>query len=329
MSPLPMLDLPSDTARIVIFDTNAYRELTFGESLAASQARAIETRQLGAQQRILALASPIVIWELAAHLADPADPAYQHCLNALVALGEHTRSSHAQVPGIYMALDSEWVCDALFEMTPPGADKNVALLGGLATHIRDHAPTLTDSAVLANLTAFSDAMAMREATWLGNIQKLLDWLHPSDATTPAEQHKEKIERKQRREALASKEFEDLWAMVAVAHYASLVNVTLGAQELVGRADFFREQFSVPFHLIMTLLRNLLGQDLNLFSAKRKRGNYLWDAGLCYLIPSTQTPGKPEIDIVSGDQAIVSAANASGFGDRVISLPEFRKRIGLP
>ena len=78
--------------RFAIYDTNAYREFTFGLSLDGARIKTDRLCQLEQAAGWSVLAHPIVVWELVAHLEDTADKAYDHCLKASVALGEHTAS---------------------------------------------------------------------------------------------------------------------------------------------------------------------------------------------------------------------------------------------
>jgi hypothetical protein len=322
---IPLLSVPAGAKSAVIFDTNAYRELTAKTLLVDTRKRAINLRALERGSGCVALASPIVIWELVAHLADPSDPAYERCQNALVALGEHTRDLSG-TGGIMMALDSEWlVCHTLFGKTPPGAETNVKNLAALANHVRDNAPSISDPVVLANMKVFSQEMARREGSWLADLQNALDGL--STATSHLKGQAKKNAEQQLRAYLQSPEFATLWALLGVHHHAQLVSASLTDQEWQSMADFFEKEFSVPFRLTLTLVRNLMGQPgLNLTSAKRKRGNFMWDAGICYMIPAAQQAGVP-IEIVSGDHAIVTAA--AQCGNAVIGLDHYLQRIGLP
>ena len=155
MTPITLIpEVPADTKGVVVFDTNAYRVLTYGLTLKNARARAVQLRDLERGAGEMALESPLVVWELLTHLADSSDPAYANCLNALVALGEHTREP--QTGGIAMTMDSEWVvCHYLFNKVPPDAEANVTSLAGIACHIRDHAPSIMDPAVVSNIAAFS------------------------------------------------------------------------------------------------------------------------------------------------------------------------------
>jgi hypothetical protein len=267
-----------------------------------------------------------VIWELLAHLADPADPAYSHCLTALTALGEHTLEPSGG--GICMALDSEWVvCHTLFDKEPPGASANVSNLAALANYVRDHAPIITDTSALSNIKVFAAEMARREASWLSDIQTTLNDLDSAASSQPGKTKKDA--QRELRAQLASPAFEELWALVTVAHFAQLVGVPLNEQELASRAAFFKDHFSVPFHLILTLLQSLMGQSsVNLTSAKRKRGNFMWDAGICYMMPTAAAAGVT-MEMVTGDQAIVAAATAAQTGKAVVRLEDYLQRIGLP
>jgi hypothetical protein len=85
---------------------------------------------------------------------------------------------------------------------------------------------------------------------------------------------------------------------------------------------------VPFRLILTLLQSLIGQSrLNLTNAKRKRDNFMWDAGICYLIPTAAAAGV-SMELVTGDQAIATAAATAQTGNAVVKLEDYLQRIGL-
>jgi hypothetical protein len=73
----------------VTFDTNAYRELVHGKSdsevVSTLEGLLCRERHRGVQ----ALANPFVLLELAAHLSDNRDRAYQDCKVAIRALVKH------------------------------------------------------------------------------------------------------------------------------------------------------------------------------------------------------------------------------------------------
>lgn len=321
-------EVPAGTKKITVFDTNAYRVLTRDVTLEEARARAIRLRELGRAAGETALASPLVVWELLTHLADQSDHAYENCLSALVALGEHTREP--QTGGITMALDSEWaICHHLFGKAPAGAEANVTNLARIACYIRDHAPSITDPVVVSNIGIFSREMERRESSWIGEVQTLLDQVDLIGAQ-PLGQVKD-TGSAHLRKLIARPEFEEQWSILGVSHYAQLAGVALSADELKARAEFFQKEFAVPFRLITGLLSNMLSsKKAKLTNPKRNRGNFMWDAGICYMIPGTSSPSvTTPMRIITGDKAIVQAAALAQCADKVVSFPAYLKDVGAP
>jgi hypothetical protein len=147
--------IPKATQKVSIFDTNAYREFTYGKSLSDARARILKLCQLEQNAATLTVANPFVIWELIGHLDDPCDPAYTHCLNALVALSDHTWRLDPS-GGLRLVADAEsTVCRELFHTLPPSAETNLQNLSLIAAHVKEYAPNLTLPAALANIKVFA------------------------------------------------------------------------------------------------------------------------------------------------------------------------------
>jgi len=70
---------PPGTKRLIIWDTNAYRNFVGSDTVADARAKALHLRKCEQASGVLALASPIVIWELPAHVADSSDPHVRPC----------------------------------------------------------------------------------------------------------------------------------------------------------------------------------------------------------------------------------------------------------
>ena len=91
------------TQRVVIFDTNAYRELCSNKTLEVCKSKAEELVNIEKSNKTEALANLYTIMELASHLAAITDPHYDDFLNALVSLGIQTQIND----GIKIVADSE------------------------------------------------------------------------------------------------------------------------------------------------------------------------------------------------------------------------------
>jgi hypothetical protein len=322
--------IPVGTNRLSVFDTNAYRELTAEKSLPESRDVAVRVRKLEMSARTISAANPFVIWELIAHLDGVTDPAYERCLNALVALAEHTWSRSDLNSGVCLVADSQsTVCDELFGKVPSSARRNVESLGALATHVLQCAPTLTDPAAIKNIRAFATEMKKKEAEWLTGLQASLEACDPLLARAWIGGRTDKETRKKLVDFFGSELFVDAWSKIGVMTHAELVGVTLNEKELAEKADVMRNVFAAPFHLMSALLQKFpTARDLNLASKKRKWGNYMWDAAICHTIGRFHQLDGAEVLLVTGDRAIVDAAVTAGCSTSVSSLSDYRRSLGF-
>jgi hypothetical protein len=322
--------IPPGTKKIVIFDTNAYRDLTFGLSLAEARAKALRLRALEQKAGNFALASPIVIWELIAHLGNISDLAYPYCLNALVALAEHTWSPFDPNAGICLFADAaSTVCRELFLTVPPIAVQNVQNLSKLAAYVKKHAPNLTLPAALTNLKVFSMELAKREKQWLTDMQKILTDCDPKIAKPWIGGKDDKDVRQKLRSYFASPAFMDAWAAITVVRHANMLGVKLTPAELSEKAKAIRKIFPVPFHLMSALLQKFpTPQPMNLSSPKRNRGNFMCDTAICFSIGGFHEVDGASMFLVTADRAIKDAANVAQCPDRVVTLTDYRNSVGL-
>ncbi len=322
---------PPGTKRIIIFDTNAYRELTFGLSLNDARAKALQLRQLEQSVGTFVLANPIVIWELIGHLGATSDPAYRYCLNALVALAEHTWSPGDPNRGICLFSDAEsTVCRELFHTVPPSAEANVQNLSKLAAYVKQQAPNLDSAAAINNLQVFSTELAKRETEWLIDMQTVLNDCDPKLAKAWVGGRDDREVRKKLRSFFGSQAFMNAWAAITVMRHANIIGAKLTPEELAEKAKVVRDVFPVPFHLMSRLLQKFpTPQPINLTSPKKKRGNFMWDAAICFSIGAFHEVDGAPMFLVTGDTDIKDAAIATNCSNCVISLTDYLQSAGLP
>ena len=290
--------------RIVVFDTNAYRNLTFGLTTDDSRkvARRLADEELASGTK--ALVNPFVIWELVAHLADSSDPAYENCMNSVVALVEHTRLPKDDSGGVCRAADGETeICRLLFNRIPPIAEQNCANLSKLASYVWREAPSLIDPDAQTNFTVFRAEMDKKEQTWLDHIEVLLIALRTLDdsfATAEAQ----RMEMKKRREHINGPDFLRQTALGKARSCANLFDLTLSEEELKTAGDRMELIFSTSLKLMQKTIAGWFdAPDMHLRSPKKKRGNFIWDTALCFGIGADHTVGEAKILFVTDDDAI--------------------------
>lgn len=329
--PLVQPQAPAGTKSVVIFDTNAYRYLTSDLSLTEARTQALRLRALERNAGVFALASPIVIWELIGHLGDSSDPAYSRCLNALVALAEHTWSPFDPNAGVCLFADpTSTVCRELFHTVPPIALKNIQHLSLMAAYVRNHAPNLTLPAALTNLKVFSAELAKTESQWLCDMQKVLNDCDPQIAEKWVGGKTPKEVRKKLRSYFASSAFLDAWAAITVMRHANLLRIRLTNADLIKKTKIMRDVFPVPFHLMSALLQKFPApQPMKLTSEKKNRANFVWDTAICFSIGGLHAVENSPMFLVTSDKAIKQAAITANCSERVVELAVHLKRVGYP
>lgn len=322
--------LESGVKGVVVFDTNAYRILTYGRSVEESREVARRLADVELASGIKALANPFVIWELVSHLADPDDQAFVHCQNALVALVEHVRLAGDSAGGICRVADGETEpCRQLFGVVPPMAEENAGNLSKLATYVWRSAPDLSGANAQANFRAFSDRMETLEASWLDGMEALLDGLRSQAVAVPDSKGVPKTDLKSKREFLRGRRFETACATGKVLNLARAVDKQLSESELKDAAARLREIFPASLSLMQkTVAKWFEAPEINLRSPKRKRANFVWDTALCFGVGPKHQIGEAGIVFVTGDKPIHEAAQSAGCGDRVVTLSDHQSGLSF-
>jgi hypothetical protein len=325
--------IPDGTKRIVIFDTNAYRVFAHGSTIEDVRTKAKQLRSCEQQAGVFVLASPIVVWELVAHLADPADPALPHCLNAIIALAEHALSPIASDGGICVFADSEsTICWELFRRELP---ENVAVnqnIGSLVTYISKDAPDLTDSVAVQNIKTIAAAVESKEQAWLNQMKIVVGTYCGANVAKVVFGGRDDNEALRNARAFFDNDFfMETWASWLVATHATKANYTINSpEEFREKTTKLRKEFPVSFYLMSSLLKKLATpQPPNLDNPKRKRWNFVWDSMITFSIGPTHEIGGAPMYLVTGDREIFEAATAAGSGDRVLTLDNYLNSVGFP
>lgn len=323
--------IPNGTKRIVIFDTNAYRDFAPGGTLPDSAHKAVRLRQCEQESSVCALASPTVVWELTAHLADPADRYYNQCLKSLVVLGEHAVDASKPEGGINLFSDSEsTVCRQLFHVVPTQNEKGVRNLGSLVKHIVKYAPDLSDPIAEQNIKKIASLVDATERQWLTLMEEVLSRCEPKAVKQFFGDLPDDELRKQMREFYGSSTFVYMWAKFMVEIHAAKVGRSISSvHELNDKIKIILEVFPVPFHLMSMLLqKSAMDKNFKLSNPKKKRWNFIWDSQLTFSIGADHNIAGVPIFFVTSDHEVLGAAKAAKCDTRVLPLTEYLASVGF-
>ncbi len=323
--------IPPGTKRIVIFDTNAYREFAPGGSLANCHEKAIRLRECDQANSVFVLASPTVIWELTAHLADRTDKAYNQCLKSLVMLGEHPVNPAKPDGGISLFPDAEsTVCRELFHAVPEVNERGVRNLGSFVRHIVKYAPDLSDPKAQAHINQIAAQVDAAEKGWLKSMQPVLARCDPAAVKHLFGNVSDVVLRKQMSNFFTTQPFVDMWATFTVQMHAAKVGYKIVSDDdLKKKARIALDAFPVPVHLMSSLLQKIaMDQNFKLHNPDRKRWNFIWDTQLTFSIGNSHKIGDAPIFFVTGDAEVIAAAKAAKCDSRVLSLKDYLASVGF-
>lgn len=322
--------LPTDLRRIVVFDTGAYRDYVRSGTCEDNRQRGARLRTAERASGIYAFMSPLVTWELVAHLADPADKDRDHCMKALCVLANHTRST--EVPGdpLWLVPGTEvTLCRALFGAPAPAYEAQDQELQKLAVHVGLHAPEIVDSVAVNNIKAFSDSMASQEASWREGMVAFQEMVNEIVGQEIEKGIDEKETMRSLRSAVDTSTWEVAYAITVLVRSANLIGREIEAQEFAGAVKFLRDVFGTPWKHAIILLRKFMVKGApDIRTASRKWENFVWDNGLSFLLGNQHFLQGRDIRLVTADKEIHSGATEAGCTERIIRLADYLKEIGL-
>lgn len=323
--------IPKGTKRVVIFDTNAYRNFAPKGSFADSRATAIRLRQCEQAAGVFILASPTVIWELTAHLADPKDRFYNQCLKSLVIIGEHAMNPANLAGGLSLFPDSESsVCRELFHCVSKLNENGVRNLGSFVRHVSKNAPDLSDQRAQENIRQITSQVDAAEKNWLKSMQPVLERCDPTAAKQFFGNIPEMELRKKMRDFFVTPNFVDMWAGLTVLMHAAKVGYTFTSEvDLNLKKKIVLDAFPVPVKLMSSLLQKIaMDQNFKLGDPDKKRWNYIWDNQLTFSIGKSHQVADAPLYFVTSDGEVINAAKDADCQERVLALPDYLKSVGF-
>ncbi len=216
-------------------------------------------------------------------------------------------------------------------MIPAGYEAGIQTLGSLVTYIVRNAPNLTDSVAVHNINTIAAAMTAKEQAWLNQMKTVLAICDPNAARVVFGGRDDNEVLKKARAFFDSELFMEAWATWMVLTHAAKVNQTINSPEGIRqKTAVLRTEFSVPFHLMSALLKRLATpQPPNLANPKKKRWNFVCDSMIAFSIGSSHEIAGAPMYLVTGDGELFEAAQAAGCDDRVVTLDDYLKSVGLP
>lgn len=311
---------------VIAFDTNAYRTIAHGASPEEAVGRAERLVRAERACGIQAMASPVVLLELLAHLGDPTDPSHEVCKSAVCAAVRHCRmpiDDNAYHVAIRPSTDLQ-LCISLWDIWPEPLLKNDDMIRAIALRVSEDPSDAALDYIRPDLMMVREELQKTEAAFAeGTNAYLMPAIEASAKELGLDVDTTEL-RKASLEYLDTAKARELVAEAHVLRAMDHTSIEETAEGLAEKAKLVADGFEVGIRLYVHLMKKILVSHWDL--TKGKGANLLWDMQVAFLIGKHQAlQGRPLL-VVSGDRAIVDAAVDAGVGDAVLSYEAYRTRV---
>jgi hypothetical protein len=309
----------------VVLDTNVYRDLSDRKRVIDPIAETEKYLVAMKSCRISAYASPFVLMELAAHLADITDPHYDECRSALRA--QHHVCSISSGQQLKTIIDSEsLVLKALYNVILPESSTTTEQLAKLSHYIYKNTPGVIDEKRIIVCKQLKTHLDHIETQFVSDMwQYVVQQLKPA-TTGWAPLENDKSTRSVVLESINSKEMLSFIAHAFVIKAMVQARRNESATDVAAKAKLISDKFNTSIQLYREILKRIVETGCNI--DKPERRNWIWDMQIALGVGQMIGDDHKELHLVSTDKAILRAAESSGARQYVHSLAEFKKDIGM-
>jgi hypothetical protein len=318
--------LANQIQSVVVLDTNAYRRLGRKRSDDEARRKGSGIAARDGVRHVQALMHPFVIIELAAHLADLADPEWHDCRAALLVAWEHcaTVTPEAQRRLALMNDSETALCRVAYQQDPEGfagvSERLATLCRRIATSDAETARTVG----LPELQWWSARAAEIEEDFLSDMMEGLIHAHIPDATSWDALRRDPVARSEALEILDSDEFLPFMAEASVKKARRLLGIDGHDPDLKERAALVESVFRAPIELYRAVLRRVVSDGVDV--SRTKYRNWIWDIHIAFSIGTFTVFGQKPVRFVSDDKMIIEAARNAKLGDKVWSFDQYSESL---
>jgi hypothetical protein len=301
---------------VVIFDTNAYRELFHDKSLNECIEIIENIRKRELELNIHAFISPIVWLELFVHLADFEDKAFEVCINSVCGSYLHTRSHIDDLQYQIIADSDDLVAKSLFDFEKIENQQVYKHMDYIASEIYKNPCKDT---IIKHREFFQKSKKAVENQELKFRNSFIEIFNNEFRKT--------LELNNNKTLLknfigTNNHFSQL-AFVEVfkaIKYSNIDTTQLSETYINKHIEFIKSYFPAPLHLGTKILKEgLFQQDFDI--TKKNRPNWYWDYKILFYISKLT-----ENLLITRDKAMVEAANSAGLNEKIKNLDEYKMMI---
>lgn len=318
----------------IVFDTNVYRRRAGRLSHIHIVERARQLRECESAKGIRALASPVVMLELLAHVADESDPHCGTCVRAVSLLVLHCEHRHEKrclemVATCEMEI-LKMLCD---DKAVLRFEEEVQALRLICQQLADvylstgDVTTARNACGPDNLALIACQVQRREEEYKASWDVTMSHLGLNgtsiDPSPVDNEYRNKL-----RNLLNSEKVIELFAMGWVLRAERQANRTLTDAQVQNQARRIAKHFRVPLSIHQNLCVCSLGQGFRIDNETKSRLNTIWDMDIAAIAGIGKVIDDLPIVLVTEDTAIIEACKKAGCGETVMSPEEYLAKVDV-
>lgn len=307
----------------IIFDTNAYRDFTYGKSYNEVVENTERLIDIENNQDIEAYMYPVVLLELYKHLAHPNDCAYENCKQSVVAAYLHTKFQDSDDFRILMDSESLLV-KLLFNCKREDPEQMWNIVGTHAYQIYADPCERHLDTFRPNFRLFAEFVDKIESRFVNDMSTIVSALNPS----AKDWHPLKEDDRKRTQILNYLKSDKsllLFAEAQVYKACQLVKKDPESIDIHKYAERVKELFLTPLILYREIIKKIVisGCDLT----RRNRGNWIWDIQILFGV-GKGTLNNKRLILVTTDGEMLDAAKRARLEDKVLRLKDYLDSVGF-
>ncbi len=311
---------------IVIFDTNAYRNIATDKDVKDIETAVLHFKQLEQKNQIVSLMHPIVIKELLYHVAGERNSLHYLCVKALKAMFFHCGDNVRF--GVLADFDLQ-ISRFFFKVIDPNRERIDTQLGEIvcALGLKD-----TDHVLKRyqyNLKQIRAQIKETEDFFKNQLKGFIKKIDPNADSWSILQN-DANKRKKAIEYFKSEQIEKEISLGYISMaYQNLLSKGLipteSNESLLKKGEVFREIFQAPIQLYKSLLQKFVQPEFDMDSKSRE--NFVWDIHIMFTIGDHVVSGTiSQLYLITSDNEMINAAKNAGFLSKVFSYPEYIELI---
>jgi hypothetical protein len=303
----------------VVFDTNAYRTLVHGLSVNDAENAIGQLRSREELAGIQAVASPYVMLELLAHLADRNDLAYADCLSAVCALQRHCEVDPANGQLAILGDAESQLARSLYDVTLEDHQQTTQTLAWTCLSIQQNPTEGHLDSIRSHLIGIRDWMQQAKSNFVNDMKSfVVQGFDPSATDWRPLQHDAGL----RRTVLEHLNSEDALRELAQIFVLKAMLQAYGAvqpdPDFDRKVDLVVGKFSSPLRLYREVAKRIVMSGCDL--TKKNRANWLWDIQIAFTAGAAgHTVGGQVLQLITNDKDIIDAAHEANADGSVVSL----------